>query len=200
MDYSDISARIDRINRVIHFDARDGELVYTRFAKVSPIKWTLTTDQAELLVRLQAIISEMAALKDNLINFLDGRNEDGRSLVNAFIDKTQALQLIIDLNNHYKHGPYPLKHEKSGQQPRLEKLSASGGFQAQSVPRGSAERKVTMNLITGKVTKEGLGIKTVITGMVVGANNQFICSLNDLIEGAMSAIENFVKNTGISSK
>ena len=196
MDLDEIISRIERIRHAIRFDERDGELGYTKFLKQNDGTWIWVTDETELALKIQTIISEIAALKDPLIKFINKKGEDGNTSTYNFIGRTFELQLLLDLNNFFKHGP-PSKRPWTNLEPKLVDLSAAGGFQCRSVPKGSPTRRISMNLKNGKVIKEGPGIKTIINGIIIGKDKQFICSLDQLIDNSVSAIEHFGKENGI---
>jgi hypothetical protein len=128
MDYNDINAKLERIYTSINRKNRYGGEI------LSGMRTTRTEDSggkfrisisfgndAEALNQIYEIISNLANLKDCLMNKMKDRGKEGQ-LIEEDINMSAVLPLVLDLSNQEKHG-YPLKKvRRSKKDPQIQNI------------------------------------------------------------------------------
>jgi len=144
-------------------------------------------DEAEILNRVFLIINGIAALKDHIKNKFREIRKDPEEVENL-INNSQELQLVLDLFNQDKHG-YPLTLvRRSHKDPKIKNLKQS------LIIRGNPG--VTFYPNTGKI-EYGENVSISIVGEVVDGEDNFIISLEKMIEESMGKIEKLLKHNNI---
>ncbi|MEK7632857.1 MAG: hypothetical protein AAB473_03625 [Patescibacteria group bacterium] len=187
MDYNDIKARLERL--YLALNSRLDSNIESRIRVehgVEGIYHTVSvsfdggTDVADLGNKVGWIIGGIADLKDNLKNEVRRRGMSS-GLIENKIKGSPHLQLIIDLANSQKHG-YPLtKPERSGRSPKI--VDIGTGLQGRT-DKDNPSMSFSMDPFTGKFSSTG-NVAIVISADIVDADDNYIMSLEDLIEGAM---------------
>lgn len=135
------------------------------------------------------VIGLLAGLKDHLANKI------GSTETEAFINSNISLCLLMDLNNAEKHG-YPLtRTRRSKKDPKLTKLSEALHLDN---GEGKTPSYITINPDTGIAEAHGNPV-IAITGEVIDKDNNFIISLEELINSSLEAIEKFISDKGITN-
>lgn len=188
MDYSDINTRLDRIYASVDQKNKYGidalTSVRTKYTKGpgSTFQFSIVFgEEGETPVNLNqihTIISNIANLKDCLKSAMIKQDKDGE-LIEQDINNSTFLQLILDLSNQEKHG-YPLTRvRRSKKDPQIKNIS--GALTVSNKPDG-----ITY------VGSDGARVQNMMVTVVADITDSGgarICSLDELVDGAISAWE-----------
>ncbi len=148
-----------------------------------------TKTEVELHRDVNAIISELAALKD-IMKLSLADNGHNPSIMEEVVEKSLHLKVLIDLNNEHKHG-YPLNRYRSGMQPIIGELQ-----EGLEVPAGETV-KSTIEHWTGKVISDKR-LNATIVGAVAARNGKPIFSLDEMIDSCLKEYEALAKDYGLA--
>jgi hypothetical protein len=139
-------------------------------------------------------IHNLASLADHLRGWAR-RNSKDVKLVDAAIDSSFELQVIIDLWNVEKHGP-PRDGGRSGRSPKLAEVNRVMRLTAGPAPQSAA--RVTFNPgPTLHVVGAGRG-DVVVTGTIVDGAGAVVGDLHGFMEAALAAWIAVLRNFGIA--
>lgn len=185
MDYNNLNSKIKRIYQSINQAHKYGpDLFNTQYVNTElksdgsggVITFTFSdpNDDSEILNEVHNIISNLANLKDLLKEtFLQHGLED--QLVEDHINKSLALQLILDLNNQDKHG-YPLtKWQRSKRDPLIKNLARV------ITPSNKPDNKEYSDESGAKF----FNIMAKLHADIVDSERNHICTLDQLIHQAI---------------
>ncbi len=178
--------------------------VERRLKKLSPsaetsinvTKWELFTrvrfgssSPPQLRSDVNAIISDLASLRDIIKVNLRAKGLSPRIMEDA-INASFHLQLIVDLNNEYKHG-HPLRDGyRSGVEPIVGPL-----VEGLKVPPGETVDMV-VEYASGRVEIDK-DFEVVITGDITTRDGRRLCTLDELFDTALTEYEGIMKENGL---
>ncbi|OGY40360.1 MAG: hypothetical protein A2570_03740 [Candidatus Brennerbacteria bacterium RIFOXYD1_FULL_41_16] len=132
--------------------------------------------------QIQSVISNLANLKDILKAQMQARKKSEQPIEDE-IEESWALKLILDLSNQEKHG-YPLKRSKrSKKDPMISNIQTS---------MGPSDRPDNV-IYTASDGAKALNVMISIHADIVNSNGIDICTLDRLINQAVSDWENVIK-------
>lgn len=185
MDFNDIKSRIDRVYAAI------GEVHIIDWEK--EVKWNGNSnhfnivfgpkDQNENANKILSVISVLANLKDNLKNRMTVKGLD-KKLVENEIDNSIYLQLVTDIDNQDKHG-YPLtKTKRSGLDPLITNIDS--GLEMRPNMSSGEDMGIELDFMSGRVFTPGFSSKIVINADITDRAGSKICTLDVLINQAIT--------------
>lgn len=192
MDYNDINLRLKRLylsidqqyedNFLDHMQIRTENKEDGQFKLV--LDFNANNNESETTNKINSIVSNLANLKDHLINKLELKGGNAQDIENE-INLSLPLQLILDLNNQEKHG-YPLsKIRRSMKDPKIIDIKKA----ASSKP-GTRSSEFVIDPITGAGHTNNMVV--VITARVVDGQNNFLYYLGDLIKKSLLSWEEII--------
>ena len=193
MDYNNVNIRLKRIYASINQKNKYGLEVLAGMHNETikepdggfQVIFSFGND-IDTLNQIQNVISNLANLKDILKDCMEEQGKDKQIIENE-IDKSIALQLILDLSNQEKHG-YPLeKIRRSKKDPLIKNIrtAISPSDKPDNVrysgPGGSAAYNVMIS----------------IRADIVDSTDQHLFTLDELLNQAIKDWENIIKIFGI---
>ena len=192
MDVNDLQFRIRRLySAIAELEDLDTEgktnLYSLQNEVVSGVAITFgNLSQEQLTNKIVNVLGLLFGLKDHLKEELRARGGNPQEVEDLF-NNVSALSIIADIHNSEKHGYPAKKHERSGKQPKISKL-----FEAFSGGNGY----IQVDSVSGALKAKG-HTSIVICGEIVDRNEKPIAALEDIIEEAITAVEEFVRNEGL---
>ena len=147
-----------------------------------------TRGMLEMQREVYALISELASLKDILKIQMNSKGLD-QELVEKAIDSSFNTQLLIDINNEYKHGS-PIRHYRSGKRPKL--INISEGLE---VPPGE-QFSLDVEYFSGMV-KLNKNLSAKIVADVVDGDGTKFCTLDEIVKGTVALYRQFISQQGL---
>ena len=184
MNFNDIKTRIERIylsiNERLDFDVVANAKITQEKTETWWMKVHLSfrgENQEEDNRIILAIIHNLASLKDHLKKQFTDKGLQSQ-IVEDIISKTDALKLIIDLDNADKHG-YPVRDKRSLRDPQIINVKRWIG-----ISPGVNQGNFYLNHTGNEFTYENCVIY--INADIVDKENVYICSLDELINDWLS--------------
>jgi hypothetical protein len=166
-----------------------GRLLVTNQARHCVQDFSMGKSSAQIANAAQLLIYNIAHLKDHLKRWGEQHGKEPRE-VEEQINRTPALQIVVDLSNIDKHGEAS-KHRRYDKPIELRnvrnilRLSAGGGAP------GAA------GLLGEKVVTSGAGNATVLlTGEIVDEQGDLVGGLDRVADEAVQAWEEFMQRYG----
>ena len=190
MDYNNIDVRLKRIYSAIGQQKKYGmevltgmntEIIKKPDDKGSTIILSFGNNIV-ILNQIGSIISNLANLKDILKDCMEKQGK-GKQLIEEEIDKSIALQLILDLSNQEKHG-YPLAKKRRSKKDPLIKNIRSG--------MGPSDKPDSIRYL-GPGGSAAYNVMISIHADIVGSTGQHLFTLDELVNQAIKDWEKIIK-------
>lgn len=194
MNYNDVNIRLKRIYASIDRKNRYGGEVlsgmHTDKIEEPSGKSMITVsfgNDTEALNQIHEVISNLANLKDCLKDRMVEQGKEEK-LIEEDIDRSPALQLVLDLSNQEKHG-YPLKrHRRSKKDPQIKNIRF--GMSPSNKPNN-----VTYSASDGS---SALNVMVSIHADIVDCNGIHLYAFDKLVEQAIADWELTIKKYQIT--
>ncbi len=142
-----------------------------------------------------SLIHNIAYLRDHLRKWAAQNGQD-KNRVNEQVDRSFALQVIIDLSDSDKHGYPPRDGGRSGKCPKL--VEVNRVLRLATKPEAGSAIAVTLGCDgTPKVFGSG-SAKAVITGDVLDKHNNMIGDLRQIETEALEAWEHLLQDFNVA--
>ncbi|PIR76340.1 MAG: hypothetical protein COU32_02550 [Candidatus Magasanikbacteria bacterium CG10_big_fil_rev_8_21_14_0_10_42_10] len=194
MNYNEVQSKLRLIYSSINHQNEYQELALKRMKSdgtigneaLIVISFYDEKEEPDVLNQINNVISNLAHIKDCLKNNLTERGDDNK-IIEAEIDNSLPLQLIIDLANQQKHS-YPLKNKRSQKDPLIKNIG-----------RALCVSDKPDNIIyKGPNGSQMKNCMTKIIAEITDSKGIFLCYLDDLINDALNDWENIIKKYNIT--
>jgi hypothetical protein len=197
VDDGGIDKRIQRIYAslgvLVEVDM-DSTIRFVREGSTARLTFDKDMTLGEVENNAHALIALVAHAPDHLRKWAKA-NEVDAAAINAFIDASDELKLLIDLANIEKHGGFGRDGGRSGRLPVLQNLSR--GMRLRPNPDGGkTTATVRIEIPEGQATARmtalpgGAPLQVVIDADVNDSNGDKICRLAWLLESGVAQVEN----------
>ena len=214
MIFNDIDSRLRRLYKAVDsvfIKDHTDQVSFSNQEKVNTSEEVIKvnfgpTDPDEVLLRIETIISMLARMKDSLKNSLKQKGLNPQ-LAEDVINNSFPLQLIIDLDNQFKH-TYPLKQtNRSKKNPLIvnvqsfikmpgaisEEEMADKIYNDMQNGTSTAGARINFDLKTGEHTyQHNENTTLIISADIVDEHQNFILFLDDLVNDSLLVWEMFV--------
>ncbi len=192
MDFNNISIRLKRIYTSVNARVETKLDRAINLVKTSKsFKITFDKHSEDPLNKIFIILHNLANLKDHLKIILNSKGGNRQDIENE-INNSLHLKIIIDLSNADKHG-YPTRSNRSQLNPQIKNVRHSLHVKkTEDQPQAS----FSINMLSGNHSTNSVA-KVVIAADVVDQNENFIMSLDQLINSGLTMWEKILKKYNI---